>query len=62
MRNRLTLLAALSAVALSTAPAQSTGFWSGGSNCDELFPSYWQGPGQTDCPVDTKKWLLNGLL
>jgi hypothetical protein len=58
MRIRLTLLAALSAVALSTAPAQSTDFWSGGSNCDELFPSYWQGPGQRNCPVDTKKWLL----
>jgi len=58
MRIRLTLLAALSAVALSTAPAQSPGFWSGGSSCDGLFPSYWQGPGQTDCPVDGKTWLI----
>ncbi|MFL5563312.1 MAG: hypothetical protein ACJ79K_17745 [Gemmatimonadaceae bacterium] len=58
MRIRLTLLAALSAVALSRAPAQSTDFWSGGPNCDALFPSYWQGPGG-NCPVDGKKWLLN---
>lgn len=57
MRIRLTLLAALSAVALSSAPAQSTGFWSGGPTCDALFPSYWQSPGQ--CPVDGKKWMIN---
>lgn len=59
MRIRLTLLAALSAVALSVAPAQSTGFWSGGPTCDGLFPSYWQGPGGGTCPVDGKTWLLN---
>lgn len=59
MRFRLTLIAALSAVALSTAPAQSTDFWSGGSDCDGLLPSYWQGPGQSYCPVDSKKWLIN---
>ena len=60
MRIRLTLLAALSAVALSVAPAQSTGFWSGGPTCDDgLFPSYWQGPGGSNCPVDGRKWLLN---
>jgi hypothetical protein len=59
MRIRLTLLAALSAVALSVAPAQSTGFWSGGPTCDDgLFPSYWQGPGGSNCPVDGKQWLL----
>ena len=58
MRIRLTLLAALSAVALSTAPAQSTDAWSGGGpNCDSLFPSYWQPPGQ--CPVDGKTWMIN---
>lgn len=58
MRFRLTLLAALSAVALSTAPAQSPDFWSGGSNCDGLFPSYWQGPDQRFCPLDGKTWLI----
>lgn len=59
MRIRLTLLAALSAVALSTAPAQSPDFWSGGSDCDGLLPSYWQVPGQRYCPVDSKTWLIN---
>ena len=58
MRIRLTLLAALSAVALSTAPAQSTDVWSGGGPiCDSLFPSYWQPPGA--CPVDGKTWMIN---
>ena len=57
MRIRLTLLAALSAVALSSAPAQSTDFWSGGSNCDSLLPSYWQPPGS--CPVNGKTWMIN---
>jgi hypothetical protein len=58
MRIRLTLLAALSAVALSTAPAQSTDVWSGGGSiCDSLLPSYWQPPGQ--CPVDGKTWMIN---
>ena len=57
MRIRLTLLAALSAVALSTAPAQSTDFWSGGPNCDSLLPSYWQPPGS--CPVNGKTWMIN---
>jgi len=58
MRIRLTLLAALSAVALSTAPAQSTDFWSGGDSvCESLFPSYWQPPGQ--CPVNGKTWMIN---
>ena len=57
MRIRLTLLAALSAVALSTAPAQSTDVWSGGTTCDSLFPSYWQPPGR--CPVDGKTWMIN---
>lgn len=57
MRIRLTLLAALSAVALSAAPAQSTDAWSGGTNCEPLFPSYWQPPGQ--CPVDGKTWMIN---
>ena len=57
MRIRLTLLAALSAVALSTAPAQSTDVWSGGTTCDSLFPAYWQPPGR--CPVDGKTWMIN---
>lgn len=57
MRIRLTLLAALSAVALSTAPAQSTGFWSGDPTCDSLLPSYWQPPGT--CPVNGKTWMIN---
>jgi hypothetical protein len=57
MRIRLTLLAALSAVALSAAPAQSTDAWSGGPTCESLFPSYWQPPGQ--CPVDGKTWMIN---
>jgi hypothetical protein len=58
MRFRLTLLAALSAVALSTAPAQSTDFWSGGSDCDGLFPSYWQNPTGHYCLLDDKTWQL----
>ena len=58
MRIRLTLLAALSAVALSTAPAQPTDLLSVGSlTCDPLFPSYWQPPGQ--CPADGKTWMIN---
>lgn len=57
MRIRLTLLAALSAVALSTAPAQSTDVWSGGPTCDSLLPSYWQPPGT--CPADGKTWTIN---
>jgi hypothetical protein len=57
MRIRLTLLAALSAVALSTAPAQSKAIWSDDDSvCDALFPSYWQPPGQ--CPVNGKTWLI----
>lgn len=57
MRIRLTLFAALSAVALSAAPAQSTDVWSGGTTCEPLFPSYWQPPGQ--CPADGKTWMIN---
>jgi hypothetical protein len=57
MRRRLTLLAALSAVALSTAPAQPTDFWSGGSNCEWLLPSYWQS-GPLLCPINDKTWTL----
>jgi hypothetical protein len=59
MRFRLTLLAALSAVALSAAPAQSTDYWSGGSDCDGILPSYWQGPGGHSCPIDGKTWQIN---
>jgi hypothetical protein len=52
------VVAALSAVALSTAPAQSTDFWSGGARCEALLPSYWQSPDQLFCPIDDKTWVL----
>jgi hypothetical protein len=58
MRFRLTLLTALSAVALSAAPAQSTDFWSGGSRCEALLPSYWQSPDQLFCPLNDDTWTL----
>ena len=58
MRFRLTLVAALSAVALSTAPAQSTDFWSGGPRCEALLPSYWQSPDQQFCPLNGDTWTL----
>ena len=58
MRFRLTLTAALCTVALSAAPAQSTDFWSGGVDCDELIPSYWQGPGLQVCPITGKDWRI----
>lgn len=58
MRNRLTLLGALTAVALSTAPAQSTDSWSGGLDCDGLLPSFWQPTGNRYCPLDGKNWLI----
>ena len=59
MRFRLIPVAALSAVALSTAPAQSTDFWSGGVDCDALLPSYWQGPGLQLCPINGKEWRIS---
>ncbi len=61
MRFRLILVAVLSAVALSTAPAQSTDFWSGGLDCEGLLPPYWQLPGAHYCPLDGKTWLINAL-
>ena len=61
MRFRLTLVAALSAVALSAAPAQSSDFWSGGPSCKGLLPAYWQPPGQPNCPIDDKQWLITIL-
>ena len=58
MRFRIIKVAALSAVALSIAPAQSTDFWSGGEECDALLPSYWPGPGLEICPINGKDWRI----
>ena len=58
MRFRLTLVAVLSAVALSTAPAQPTGFWSGGADCDSLLTSYLRPLGPQLCPINDKEWQL----
>ena len=58
MRFRLIIVAGLSAVALSSAPAQSTDFWSGGVECDELLPTYWLGPGLQLCPITGKDWRI----
>lgn len=54
MRNRLMLLGALVAMALSSAPAQAPSFWPDGwgSECDSLLPSYWQDPDKRWCPSD----------
>jgi hypothetical protein len=50
MRFRITMLAVLAAVALSSAPAHaSPPLLSCGADCGLLLPGYWQGPGQPAC-------------
>ncbi len=58
MRIRLTLLGALVAVALSTAPAHASNYWiSGwGSECESILPSFWDDPNHPWCPFGGSVW------
>ncbi|HEX2780718.1 MAG TPA: hypothetical protein VHM30_14550 [Gemmatimonadaceae bacterium] len=60
MRIRLTLLAALAAVALSSAPAHASGcpIIELTSDCNALLPDYWQDPTSPWCPLEGCEWLI----
>lgn len=59
MRNRLTLLSALAAVALSAAPAHASGCpIITDPSCSSLLPGYWQDPTSPWCPITGCDWLI----
>lgn len=61
MRIRFPLIAALAAVALSSAPAHASGCLANPpSVCDELLPSYWQDPSLPWCPIGPCDWKYIG--
>jgi hypothetical protein len=61
MRIRFTLLTALAAVALSSAPAHASVCPNrpyADTECSSLFLEYWQDPTQPWCPIVGCDWLV----